>query len=94
MRGMTVTNPELESAEARTAPGMAHWAGSGPDGAKCGKCAFYGYHYRKSNGDTSRRASSCEKFFKMMSKHGDGLDKNQLGCKYFEPASARQLSDR
>lgn len=94
MRGMTVVNPDLERAESQTAPGMAHWAGGSPNGEQCGKCAFYGYSYRKQNGDPGRRASSCEKYFKMMGKHGDGLDKRQSGCKYFEKASAEQISNR
>lgn len=94
MRGMTVVNADLERAEASTAPGMAHWAGGGPDGATCGKCAFWGYSYRKHNGDPGRRASSCEKYFKMMSKHGDSLDKRQAACKYFEAASEAEMKNR
>lgn len=90
MRGMTSINPELDHAEAQTAPGMAHWAGSGPDDARCGKCIFYGYTYRRPNGDPGRKPSSCEKYFKLMSKHGDGLDKLQVGCKYFEPKPPEQ----
>lgn len=89
MRGMTIINPELEKAEARTAPGMAHWAGTGPAGATCGKCAFYGYAYVDKYGDARRKQSACGMFFKMMmqKQHGDSLDPQQIGCKYFERAA-------
>jgi hypothetical protein len=94
MRGMTVVNKDLEQAEARTAPGMAFWAGTGPPRSTCGKCASYSYYYEKSSGDTSRRTKSCEKFYKMTGRHGDSLKKNQSACKYFEPATDAQLANR
>jgi hypothetical protein len=84
MRGLTVIDPELERAEMQTAPGMAHWAGSGPEGAKCGSCRFYGYSFLKSNGDATNKEKACEKFWKSTGRHGGSLDKSQIGCKYFE----------
>lgn len=84
MRGLTVIDPALERAEMATAPGMAFWAGSGPDGAKCGGCVFYGYSYQKTNGDATKKTSSCAKFWKATGRHGGSLDKAQVGCKYFE----------
>jgi hypothetical protein len=83
MRGLTVINKELERAEILTAPGMAHWAGSGPEGAMCGKCRFHGYTYVKTNGDHANKRSSCESFYKMTGRHGGALDEKQIGCKYF-----------
>jgi len=84
MRNLTVIDEELERAERQTAPGMAHWAGSGPDGATCGKCANYGYTYIKSNGDHATKPSSCEKFWSVTGRHGGTLDARQIGCKYFD----------
>ena len=84
MRGLTVIDPSLERAESLTAPGMAHWAGSGPEGAACGKCRFFGYEYTKSNGDHTFKRSACGKFYTMTRRHGGSLDERQIGCKYFE----------
>ena len=87
MRGLTVIDPALERAEMQTAPGMAHWAGSDPEGAKCGACIFYGYTYQKQNGDATKKTSSCGKFWRITGRHGGSLYKTQVGCKYFEAKS-------
>ena len=84
MRGLTVIDPELERAEAQTAPGMAHWAGGAPSGATCGKCRFYGYSYFKTNGQAASKGSACEKFWKQTGRHGGTLEAHQVACKYFE----------
>lgn len=84
MRGLTVIDPVLERQESQTAPGMAHWAGGGPEGAVCGKCRFYGYEYQKANGEHIFKRSACGKFYTMTRRHGGSLDKRQISCKYFE----------
>ena len=84
MRNLTVIDPGLERAELQTAAGMAHWAGSGPEGSTCGKCRFYGYEFVKSNGDHSFKRSACGKFYTMTRRHGGSLEDRQMGCKYFE----------
>jgi hypothetical protein len=89
MRNLTVIDAELERAEKQTAPGMAHWAGSGPIGATCGKCIHYGYTYVKSTGDHATKPSSCEKFYSMTLRHGGTLDQRQIACKYFEAKQER-----
>lgn len=79
---LTIIDPELEKKVRRTRPGMAHWAGSGPEGAVCGHCIFWGYiaHGRQ------RTGKSCEKYYRLTGLHGGGLDKRQDGCKYFQKA--------
>ena len=57
--------------------GMAYFAGTGPPGATCGNCMFYG-NGRKG---FERR---CRKFQEMAHKWGSNLCKFQSGCKYFE----------
>jgi hypothetical protein len=40
-----LTKPQGEAqaaVQAATIPGMAHWAGTGPEGADCGSCMFWG----------------------------------------------------
>jgi hypothetical protein len=83
MRNLTVIDEVLERSEFETAPGMAHWAGSGPEGATCGKCRFYGYTFVKSNGNHANKRSACESFYKMTGRHGGTLEERQTGCKYF-----------
>lgn len=84
MRGLTVIDADLERAEMQTAPGMAHWAGSGPAGAKCGNCRFYGYEFVKPNGNHSFKRSACGKFYAMTRRHGGSLEECQIACKYFD----------
>jgi hypothetical protein len=84
MRNLTVVDPVLERAEMNTAPGMAHWAGSGPEGSVCGKCRSFGYEFVKPNGDHSFKRSACGKFYTMTHRNGGSLDERQSGCKYFE----------
>lgn len=85
MRGMTVTDKELERREINTAPGMAFWAGTGPAGATCGKCEHYGYHYDDDKGLPRRKTKSCAQFFRMTGRHGGSLTTSQSACKYFKP---------
>jgi hypothetical protein len=40
---LTEPNTELARLIQRTPAGMAHWAGTGPSGATCGKCEHYDY---------------------------------------------------
>ena len=89
MRGMTVVDEKLEQMEMRTVPGMAHWAGTGPEGAFCSNCNHYGYEYFTSKGRLMRRLSACGKFYAMTETHGDTLPSKTDACKYFSPLSAR-----
>lgn len=79
---LTSVNPQLDAMISDTIPGMAHWAGSGPPGATCGKCAFL-----VSTTIRSKVSTRCGQYTKMM----DGeigprpIPKNTRACKYFEP---------
>lgn len=55
--------------------GMAYFAGTGPAGSTCGKCAFYG------NREMDKK---CTKYREMVHDWGANLKKTQSGCKYFE----------
>ena len=93
MRGLTVVNPGLERYEVETAPGMAFWAGTGPTGAKCGQCVFYGYRYIRPNGQESKR-NGCAEFYRMTGKVGDALSRTQVGCKYFKGAGHEETKEK
>ena len=70
-----------------TAPGMAHWAGSGPPGKACGQCRFRGYWAPKKHLHglgTDVKSQGCEKFFHLTGVHGPALQNALPACKYFE----------
>jgi hypothetical protein len=66
-----------------TAPGMAHFAGSGPEGKTCGDCAHKGYIRERHNGKHYRHGG-CAKFKVLTGSHGPAIEANLKACKYFE----------
>jgi hypothetical protein len=67
--------------QGRTAPGMAHWAGSGPPDRVCGQCQFKGYWALKGNRHglgRDVRSAGCEQFFHLTGKHGPAINGNLL----------------
>lgn len=83
---MVSTNPGLEAQRRATPPGaMAHWSGSGPRGAVCGKCLEFG-----DIGDddgTHIKRNRCHKYHQLMGKIGEAILPNTPACKYFESAT-------
>lgn len=74
--------------------GMAHFAGTGPDGKTCGDCKFRGY-YRQRRDPVwdaglqrevvkTYRHSGCEQFKRLAGHHGPVVDTDNKSCKYFE----------
>jgi hypothetical protein len=86
---LTVTS----DAQRLTEPGMAHFAGTGPDGATCGQCKFRGYWRERMNGSGfpigGSRSQACAKFHSLTGGHGPAINKNLRACKYFEPVTGR-----
>jgi hypothetical protein len=83
---LTEPNPDLAEQVKRTPQGMAHWAGSGPEGATCGGCSHYGYWYTTWTNKKRRKPSGCELYYRRMHTHPDSpLPKATAACKYFEP---------
>lgn len=68
--------------------GMAHWAGTGPEGKTCRECqfAFDFKRYGKSNKTLPGRLQNarCRKFQSMTGKQGRKLDPNTASCRFFE----------
>jgi len=56
--------------------GMAYFAGTGPAGTVCGKCAFYGF---------KELEKKCTKYREMAHEWGANLGKKTSACKYFAP---------
>jgi hypothetical protein len=77
---------ETPGAQRITAPGMAHWSGTGPDGKRCKDCWFKGYHRRTENKHGTPKTSwsaGCEKFHKLTGQHGPNIRGDLRACKYF-----------
>jgi hypothetical protein len=74
--------------------GMAHFAGTGPDGKTCGDCKFRGYYRQRQQPAwdaclqrevvKTYRHSGCEKFKRLAGHHGPAVDADNKSCKYFE----------
>ena len=89
-----LTDSKTSLNQAITAPGMAHFAGSGPAGKFCGDCAFRGYHRirqeQKYNPktdqwvDSAYRYGGCAKFKQLTGRNGPEIDNRLHACKYFE----------
>ena len=95
---MSLSNPHLTRPEGdavadmqrRTKPGMAFWTGTGPQGASCRECVFWGLG-RKFKRDTwgELRPRVCLKYSALMrGAKGPGVPHHMDACKYFEERSA------
>jgi hypothetical protein len=90
MPHLTSIDPELDKRVKATPPGMAHWAGTGPDGATCGQCRHYGYDTPLRNAHdnvigTVEKLNSCRRFFELMRRHGKPLPPLTPSCRHFRP---------
>lgn len=79
-------NPVLDARIAATPAGMAHWAGTGPEGAICAQCRRWA-EFRVERPPQSKRAR-CGKFAGLMGKMGRGVDGRTPACRLFEPITA------
>jgi hypothetical protein len=68
-------------------PGMAFYAGTGPEGKTCDDCQHLGLSY---NGDWHPRR--CAMFKKLAGMLGPNIRRDWPACKYFEdPSQQRRL---
>jgi len=94
---MTKIEGVPDSSEAK--PGMAFYAGSGPQGKTCDDCIHRGYRRESQRGHWSQaagrevfktyRVRSCAQFKKLTGMHGMPVEDDYAACKYFEQKSAR-----
>lgn len=80
-----LTKGAMESEARQTYPGMAHFAGTGPDGMTCRECLHYAIGVELKAG--GRKPGSCGKYPRL-AEGRTGLTKippNAAACKYFEP---------
>jgi hypothetical protein len=74
---------------ALTVPGMAHFAATGPLGATCQECVFWGYwrQRRNTSGDivgTLRRPGCCKKYHELTRQHGPQVPARTEACRHFQ----------
>jgi hypothetical protein len=85
---LTSIDAEFERQVAKTRPGMAHFAATGPFGVTCGDCMSWNYwrQVRNASGDLVRTTKSqgCEKFYKLAGRHGPAIPPGTDACRYFE----------
>ena len=87
---LTIPNPSLDELIRATHCGMAHWAGTGPQGETCRTCAHWTGcdratgHYANGRGLKPR---SCAKYRSMMNGSiGALVPHDALACRHFVAA--------
>jgi hypothetical protein len=80
---------ETTVAQKLTEPGMAFFAGTGPEGKVCGQCKLKGYWRSRVNKSgfpiASVHSGGCAKFHSLTGTHGPAINGNLRACKFFEP---------
>jgi hypothetical protein len=88
---LTSVDSNLDYLVRTTPPGaMAHWAGTGPDGATCGQCKHFGYSapIRTAAGNSIssvKKSNCCRLYWLLMRRHGNPLPPTTASCKHFTP---------
>ena len=79
--GLTTPDPQFSKQVDGSIPGMAHFAGTGPDGAVCGRCGYWIF-VNIGHGTSPR----CSKYAEMMGgKFGPAkIPHNTPACRYFK----------
>jgi len=80
---------EVDALAARTPPGMAFWAGTGPKGRTCRECLHYSVEgrYGTPGGDHARgelTLGRCAKYSRTKRLDGPKFRHSTPVCKYFE----------
>ena len=73
---------EINAEQAQSVPGMAHFAGTGPNGKTCGQCEFWGYQRETKKG--LKFQFSCKKYNQITGKNGSIIPGLTLACRYFD----------
>jgi hypothetical protein len=88
-------DPALAAQIAKTWPGQAHWAGSGPPGLVCGQCGHLGYQAassRRENKNASlwwlRKISRTHR-----QAHGPVVPASCEACRHFTPRNDNALGE-
>lgn len=74
---------DLEKAIKATVPGMAYFAGTGPDGRQCHWCGFWGGKKVRRNADGLLKPVLCRRAVAMGARANRGIPADTPACKYF-----------
>lgn len=80
---------EVARMQAMSVPGIAHWAGSGPEGKTCRECTFWSCSksYKRNEGQLEPRR--CRKFPRLSGGTlGAGVPHDTAACKWFGQAAS------
>lgn len=88
----TQVDPAFEQKRNKTQPGMAHFAGSGPEGLTCRQCEHWtgcgqesGYYAKNGKHGGVLKPRSCAKYQRLMQGEvGPGVPHETSACKYFD----------
>jgi hypothetical protein len=82
---LTEPNPKLAKLVRQTISGMAHWAGTGPQGKTCGECCYFA-RINFGRGTSTR----CDKFQQLMNgmRGPRPIPATTAASKYFEKKAA------
>lgn len=69
--------------------GMAHFAGSGPEGKTCGDCRHRGYSRLTRDEDHSWWHRGCEMYRRLTGRFGPRISRDLAACRYFEEKPGR-----
>ena len=84
----------------KTHTGMAHFAGTGPEGRSCRECAHWmfksdGYYSKSGKFANQIKPHRCAKFSQLSAgRAGDAVPANASACKYFEAAPIARAAVR
>lgn len=77
-----------------TAPGQAHFAGTGPSGMNCRQCRHWGSRMKDLPGPQVQRAQ-CGKYIELTKDaKGPPVPARALACQHFEPNGAAAAATR
>jgi len=77
-----LTRSPIDYAARISYPGMAHFAGTGPDGKYCRDCIHW--DRRPDDRTIVAKPAPCKKYSKMMRGIGKNVPGSAFACKYFE----------
>lgn len=84
---LTEPNPKLAAMAAATHPGMAHWAGTGPEGTRCTSCAaaiFNGYITAKGR-HGALKPIQCRTYGNMVPGTKPKFSADTKSCRFYTP---------
>ena len=76
---------EIDRLTDKTHAGMAHFSGTGPDGACCDDCVFFRHNKKRSKASLFGRplAGRCAKHAELMGEQGKEFPATAPACRYY-----------